>query len=249
MQQRFAAQLAYDGTAYYGFQKQRAGLPTIQGWLEAALESIARQPISCIGAGRTDTGVHASGQVISWQMAWKHAPDDLMRAMNHQLPPDIAIQKIHSVDERFHPRYDALSRTYIYKLYSAPTRDPFRDRFMWHCTYKLDIALIAAGLEKLLGLHNFATFGQPPQGTNTTRYMKETAVVVQGQEIHIRLCANAFLKRMVRSIVGTVVDVGRGKMSLAEFEAAFRSADRARSGPSAPPCGLVLTHVEYQTGW
>lgn len=239
--------MAYFGANYWGFQRQANNAPTIQSHVETAIGNVAQHPIICLAAGRTDTGVHASGQVIAWDMTWSHPTSALMRAINSHLPPDIALQAIVAVDEGFHPRYDAVSRTYLYRLYIAPARDPLRDHLMWHWQQALDTAIMRHALNMLIGTHDFATFGQPTQGDVTIRHMVTTALATVGDEIHITLTANGFLQRMVRSIVGTLVDVGRGKMGLADFETAFLAADRTRSGPSAPPHGLVLTHVTYRT--
>ncbi len=199
-----------------------------------------------MAAGRTDSGVHASGQVIAWTMDWTHSELALMRALNSHLPPDIAIQAIQTVDADFHPRYDAISRTYLYRIYIAPSRDPIRNRFAWHWQQMLDLEAMRSALAMLIGVHDFATFGQATQGDSTTRHMFAADIVQVDDEVHITLTASGFLQRMVRSIVGTLVDVGRGKMSLQAFEAAFRATDRSRSGPSAPPHGLILTNVMYR---
>jgi tRNA pseudouridine38-40 synthase len=217
--------------------------------VENALAQIAGTPVSCRGAGRTDTGVHATGQVIAWDMNWAHPPRQLLKAINHYLPPEIALQSIGVVDTNFHPRHDAVSRTYLYRIYIAPARDPLRDAFVWQREHPLDVRNMQTALQQLVGVHDFATFGQPTVGTVTIRHMLNVMLHENGDELHITLCANGFLKRMVRSIVGTLVEVGRNKMSLREFEAAFKAADRRLSGPSAPPRGLVLTTVTYEHGW
>lgn len=221
----------------------------MQGEVENALSRLADTSIACIGAGRTDAGVHASGQVIAWDMDWNHDPLSLLKAINHHLPAAIALKDIRRVDSRFHPRYDAASRTYLYRLYFAPTRDPLRDAFAWQREQPLSSDNVRDALMMLVGVHDFATFGQPTTGDVTIRHLMSASLTEVADEWHIVLSANGFLKRMVRSIVGTVVEVGRKKMSLREFEAAFKAADRRMSGPSAPPRGLVLTEVTYRTGW
>lgn len=226
-----------------------AGVPTVQGVVEDALQAVAGAPVCITGAGRTDAGVHASGQVIAWDMDWRHTPMQLLKATNHYLPTDVALQQIQIAPSQFHPRHDAISRTYLYRIVIAPVRDPLRDAFVWQRERALDVDLMRAALQKLLGVHDFATFGQPTVGTVTVRHMLAVQLVESGDELRIWLRANAFLKRMVRSIVGTVVEVGRNKISLREFETAFAAADRSLSGPSAPPRGLVLTTVNYRTGW
>jgi len=246
---RYAGRLAYEGTAYCGFQRQRVELPSVQASVEAALAEVIGKNIAITGAGRTDTGVHASGQVIGFDAEWQHTAEELLKALNIKLPRDIALQSLREVVADFHPRYDALSRTYLYRLYITPTRDPLRERFAWYRTQTLDVDAMQAALQKLLGEHDFATFGQPPKVTNenTIRRMSVARLEQVGDELQITLTANAFLKRMVRSIVGTLIKVGRGKMSVAEFQAALAAANRSKSGPSAPPHGLTLTHVAYAT--
>lgn len=245
----YAGRLAYEGTAYCGFQRQRVELPSIQATVEVALADVMGENIPIIGAGRTDTGVHASGQVIGFDAGagWQHTAEELLKALNIKLPRDIALQSLGEVAADFHPRYAALSRTYLYRIYLMSTRDPLRERFAWHRTNALDVEAMQAALNTLLGEHDFATFGQPPKATseNTIRHMSVARMEPVGDELHITLTANAFLKRMVRSIVGTLIKVGRSKMSVAEFQAAFAAADRSKAGPSAPPHGLTLTHVAY----
>ncbi|MCQ3929318.1 MAG: tRNA pseudouridine(38-40) synthase TruA [Chloroflexi bacterium] len=242
---RLAGRLAYDGTLYCGFQRQRAELPSIQATVEQALTQVTGEQIPIIGAGRTDTGVHASGQVIAFDVTWKHTTEELLRAINIHLPNDIALQSLREVADSFHPRYAALSRTYLYRLYISPTRDPLRERYAWHRHLPLNVEAMQEAIQLLRGEHDFATFGTPPKGENTVRVMTLTQIEAVRDELHVTLTANAFLKRMVRSIVGTLVEVGRGKMNVAEFAAAFRSANRKMAGTSAPPHGLTLTHVVY----
>ncbi len=242
---RLAGRLAYDGTLYCGFQRQRAELPSIQATVEQALTQVMDEKITIIGAGRTDTGVHASGQVIAFDVAWKHTAEELLKAINIHLPNDIALQSLREVAESFHPRYAALNRTYLYRLYISPTRDPLRERYAWHRQLPLNVEAMQEAIQLLRGEHDFATFGMPPKGENTVRVMTLTQIEAVRDELHVTLTANAFLKRMVRSIVGTLVEVGRGKMNVAEFTVAFRSANRKMAGTSAPPHGLTLTHVVY----
>lgn len=238
--------LTYDGTAYLGFQRQGGDAPTIQASVEDALSTVAGHPVGCIAAGRTDTGVHASGQVISWQMEWQHPLNSLLRATNLYLPGDIALQTLAITSEGFHPRFSALSRTYLYRIYIAPARDPLRQRYVWHYYRSLDIVAMAQAAQLLEGVHDFATFGQPPSGTTTIRHVIATNMQKVADEIHFTITANAFLQRMARSIVGALVDVGREKTTIKEFEEAFLAADRMRGASTAPPQGLVLTQVTYE---
>lgn len=244
---RFAARLAYDGTAYQGFQRLAKDVPTIQGVVEAALTTITHHPSRIIGAGRTDSGVHASGQVIAFDMEWQYPLAALSKAINANLPMDVAVGQVLEAPMEFHPRYDALRRTYVYRIQLAPHRDPLRIQQVWHWRTTLDSPAMQAALAVLVGEHDFATFGQPTSShsSNTVRQVLAADLQHVGDELHITITANAFLQRMMRSIVGTLVQVGRGKMTVVEFEQALSAAERRRSGPAAPPQGLVLTRVEY----
>jgi len=239
---RYRATVAYEGTAYLGFQRQAGDTPTIQGRLEQAVAAVTQQTAAVIGAGRTDTGVHALGQVIAFDVEWRHSDDALLNAMNANLPDDIALQDI-ARQPGFHPRFDASSRIYVYQLNQALYRQPLLRYRAWHVRGELDGDAMQQAADMLLGRHDFAAFGKPPQGENTVR------TVFQSQWTHetlwmYRIEADAFLQHMVRRIVGTLVDVGRGMMTLAQFEAAFKGAKLA--GTLAPPHGLTLIEVKYQ---
>ncbi len=255
---RYKAVLAYDGTRYQGFQRQAGDTPTIQGAVEAALRRVTQQAIAITGAGRTDTGVHATGQVIAFDAAWRHPVEALCRALNANVPADIALLALSETDAGFHPRFDARSRTYHYTLYTAPVRQPHLNNRAWHAaTRPLDVAAMQAAAAVLVGTHDCATFGQPPQGDNTVREILRSAVAVLDghyagetgpDTIILRYAveANAFLYRMVRRVVGGLVRVGRGQVTLDEFAAAFRAADGTWPNQSAPAHGLCLTQVTYQ---
>lgn len=241
---RVRAVVAYDGTDYGGFQRQ-TNAPTVQAALEAALAQVTQEEITILAAGRTDSGVHATGQVIACDTAWRHGLDDLWRALNAVLPPDVAVLGLEQAAPGFHPRYDARSRRYRYTLYNARVRNPLERRYSLHVAEKLDLAAMQRAARHLVGEHDFATFGQPPQGQVTVR--RVLAAEWDGEPPHLgfEIEANAFLYRMVRSIVGTLLLVGRGRMSEGEFAAALAAADRSRAGPTAPPHGLCLKEVKY----
>jgi tRNA pseudouridine38-40 synthase len=244
---RYRATLAYDGTAYQGFQRQ-AGFPTIQGELEAALERLFGQPMTVIGAGRTDTGVHATGQVIAFDADWRHKDDALLKALNMQLPDDMAVQDMRQHAD-FHPRYNARSRMYRYDVAEMPTRQPLLRHRAWHIPSQLNREAMQAAAEMLVGEHDFATFGTPPRGDNTIRHVFMSAWQPQqtdyGTLLVYRVEATAFLQHMVRRIVAMLVDVGRGWLTVDEFAAAFKSADLSRARHLAPPHGLYLVEVKY----
>lgn len=243
---RCRATLAYDGTAYHGFQRQANASPTIQGSVEAALAEIAGRPVGVIGAGRTDAGVHATGQVIAFDLDWRHPLSDLRNALNAFLPADIAVRVVDEAAAGFHPRYNALSREYKYAIYVAPVRDPLRRWRAWHLTQSLDDGAIAEAVRLIVGTYDFSAFGKPPQGENAVRTVYEARwkCPLPGEH-HFTIRANAFLFRMVRTLVGTLVWVGQQRVTAAQFEGILSDRERGNAGPPAPPYGLVLTGVQY----
>jgi tRNA pseudouridine38-40 synthase len=242
---RIRAVVAYDGTGYHGFQRQSPEAePTIQGMLEGALSRI-EQSGRVIGAGRTDAGVHASGQVVAFDVNWRHALIDLHRALNAVLPDSIAVLNLNQAADDFHPRYDALSRTYRYSIYRAEVRHPLRQRYALHVSHWVNVPKMNRAAAALIGEHDFAAFGQPTAGESTVRNVLRAEVSAEGSNVWIDLEANAFLYRMVRRIVGTLLSVGREEISEAEFVEVLASADPDRAGPAVPPQGLCLTKVNY----
>jgi tRNA pseudouridine38-40 synthase len=241
---RVRAVVAYDGTDYRGFQRQ-VNEPTIQQALETALARVTQEAISVLAAGRTDAGVHAVGQVIAFDTVWRHGIDDLRRAMNAVLPADIAVQKLEETAPGFHPRYDARSRRYQYTLYNALLRCPLNRRYSLHVSAMLDRAAMEEAARSLVGEHDFAAFGQPPQGEITVRRVLTVGWGGEPPRMTFEIEANAFLYRMVRSIVGTLLQVGRGEMSVEQFVEVLASCERSRAGQTAPPHGLCLMEVKY----
>ena len=242
---RIKAVIAYDGTDYHGFQRQSpAREPSIQGTLESALSKIG-QAGTVLGAGRTDAGVHASGQVIAFDVNWRHELNDLQRALNAVLPESIAVIELEQAAETFHPRYDAVSRAYRYSLYTARVRNPLMMRYALYVPQTLDANAMRRALAYTIGEHDFAAFGQPTVGESTTRTMYRADVIATGLQIAIEVEANGFLYRMVRRLVGTLIPIGRGERAVAEFAAILQAADPDRAGPAVPPNGLCLTNVNY----
>ena len=256
---RYKALIEYDGTAYFGFQRQRQEHSTIQGELENALNNLAQQPITILGAGRTDSGVHAIGQTISFDLDWQHDLKALQRAINANLPADIVVLQLNQVSSTFHPRFDARSRAYTYRIYNGPVRKPIRRLYSWHVRQPLDVGKMNQAAQQLLGRHDFATFGQPPQGENTEREVFLARWRRDDEFVLFDIEANAFLYRMVRSLVGSLKLVGDGAWTVEDFGRAFRSCKRSLSGMVAPPQGLCLVSVTYEdlvvgglqpaTGW
>jgi tRNA pseudouridine38-40 synthase len=244
---RVRAIVAYDGTEYSGFQRQKNAV-TVQEALEAALAQVSnvdRSAVTILAAGRTDAGVHASGQVIAFDTAWRHGVSDLQRALNAVLPADIAIAEAEEATADFHPRYDARSRRYRYNVYNTPIRCPLERRFSLHVAAPLDVKGMQRAAQLLVGERDFATFGQPPQGDNTVRRVLEAEWGGELPRLHFDIKANAFLYRMVRSIVGTLLEVGRGVRDVDAVKVALEACDRSQAGPTAPPHGLCLVKVVY----
>jgi tRNA pseudouridine38-40 synthase len=242
--QRFRAKVEYDGTDFYGFQVQVAER-TVQGEIERALEAVAGAKTRVVGAGRTDRGVHARGQVVSFSAVWRHGLPDLHRALNAVLAADVSILELDLAPEGFHPRFSALRRAYRYTILNQRWPSPLERRTAWHVTQKLDLGRMVEASQSLIGTHDFATFGQPPQGENTVRTILQAGWQGRGPKLWFDIEANAFLYRMVRSIVGTLVLVGWGQLSPRELESFLRAQDRSLVKQVAPAHGLCLMRVDY----
>ncbi|MCP4420500.1 MAG: tRNA pseudouridine(38-40) synthase TruA [Chloroflexi bacterium] len=244
--QSYAALIAYDGTEYHGFQRQIESQPTVQGIIEKVLGQLARKPVTVLGSGRTDSGVHAVGQVISFSLRWQHGNNILKKALNANLPEDIAILQLKQVSPSFHPRFDAQRRAYEFCVHDDPVRHPLKRRFSWYVRQHLDEEKMNRAADFLLGVRNFATFGQPPQGNNFVRELFAANWTRSEADLTFRIEANAFLYRMVRSIVGSLKMVGEGAWTIEEFVSAFRAENRAKCGTVAPPQGLHLVSITYE---
>lgn len=244
---RVWAVVAYDGTDYQGFQRQANG-PTVQAVLETALAQVTGEERAILAAGRTDAGVHAEGQVIAFDTEWRHPVAALQRALNAVLPPDVAIRRMGQAQPGFHPRYDAWSRHYRYTVYNHPVRSPLARRTALHVVESLDLAAMQRASHWLVGEHDFATFGQPTHGESTTRRVLQAEWSGESPWLYFDIEANAFLYRMVRSLVGTLLEVGKGRMTVQAFREVLIGRKRAQAGPTAPPHGLCLIEVKYSQG-
>jgi tRNA pseudouridine38-40 synthase len=251
---RYRARLAYDGTAYHGFQRQAGGSPTIQAAVEQAIAAVTEQAATVFGAGRTDTGVHAAGQIIAFDVEWQHEDRALLRALNMALPQDIALQDI-TRQEGFHPRFDAVARVYKYTLLISDQRQPLLNRMAWRIQPPIDGTAMQEAASLLIGEHDFATFGKPPRGENTVRtvFRSEWQQSPKAPDERFEMWnytveANAFLEHMVRRIVSALVNVGRGRWTVQDFRTAFERAELLKAMRLAPPQGLVLAQVLYPDG-
>ncbi len=243
---RYRATVEYDGTDFEGFQRQAPGHRTVQGELEGALGRIGWRGTTLWAAGRTDSGVHARGQVIAFDHDWRHTPDALGRALNAQLPSDVSVREAAEAQADFHPRYWARGRAYVYTVYQGPQRAALRDRYAWHVAETLDAAALAAAARHLIGRHDFATFGtDPDEGTNTVRTVQRAEWVNDDATWRFHIQADAFLFRMVRSVVGALVRVGSGVLTAERFQALIEARNRSQCPPIAPARGLCLDEVLY----
>lgn len=241
---RVRAVVAYDGTGYGGFQRQK-NAPSIQAELERALEKLTQTPCSVLASGRTDAGVHAEGQVIAFDTVWRHGLPDLHRAMNAVLPAQIAVKQMEVATPAFHPRYDALRRVYRYTIYRGVVRDPFAARYSLHVERTLNLEAMQAAASMLVGRHDFAAFGSPPVGENTVREVYSATWTQQDAWLYFDIEANAFLYRMVRMMVGSLLRVGYDVLSPEAFGEILRGRERRKAGPAVAPQGLCLKHVSY----
>jgi tRNA pseudouridine38-40 synthase len=240
----YRAVVEYDGTDLLGFQIQRQGR-TVQGEIEAVLHRLMQAPVRVTGAGRTDAGVHASGQVVAFRAPWKHTTADLFRAINALLPADIAFRSLDLAPPGFHPRFSARKRCYRYQIGLWSGHSPLRCRFAWEVGPGLDIEAMRRAAAHFIGVHDFATFGQPPQGEVTVREMFAIEITHAQPWLYIDLCANAFLRRMVRTLVATLVQIGQGQRPEEDAKHLLEVRDRAQAPPPAPAQGLILTQVIY----
>ena len=237
----------YDGEAYQGWQLQPGG-PTVQSVLEQALATALREPVRVRGAGRTDAGVHARGQVAAVRVT--QVPADLARlqkSLNALTPDDVAVRAIEVVGDDFDPRRHARSRAYEYRILNAPAPSPFWRRHAWHVPRALDVDAMAAAAALLVGEHDFAAFRAADAEVvrSTVRRAFVSRIDREDEMLVYRIEATAFLKHMVRNIVGTLVEVGSGVRPANDLAAVLESRDRGRAGPTAPPHGLCLVAVRY----
>jgi len=239
------AVVEYDGTDYHGFQIQPQQR-TIQGEIERALARITQEDIRIVGAGRTDAGVHAKGQVISFSTSWDRPLGELRRALNAVLPRDIAIHEIRKVPEGFNARYSAVSREYRYSIWNAPTRSPLMERFVYHYPQPLDLTRMNEACSYLVGTHDFASFGSPPkEGGSTVRTLYRAECDREGDLVYVVFVANAFLCRMVRSLVSALLQVGTGRLAPDDLRGILLAKDRDLVKVTVPPQGLCLVKVNY----
>ena len=242
---RYFIELQYDGGAYCGWQRQPEQ-PTVQGVIEDALTKLLRRPTEIVGAGRTDTGVNASFYIAHFDSEEAIDCDRIVYKLNAMLAHDIAIKRIYEVAGDLHARFDAIEREYTYLL--SPTKSPFRRHSAWICYYQLDVEKMNEAAKVLLATEDFTTFAKLNSNnkTNICHVSHAEWVVESDGTLRFTIRADRFLRNMVRAIVGTLVDVGRGRYTVEEFAEIVASRDLSRASSGAPPQGLFLSNVKYK---
>lgn len=240
--------LQYDGTEYVGWQRQLSGT-SIQGLIEDALHPIEGAPVTVHGAGRTDAGVHALGQVCSFKLTATIDPATLARALNAVLPADVRVASAEEAPDGFHARFDATGKVYDYRIVNGPFISPFVRRYAWHVIPPVDIAAMQEAAQALIGEHDFTTFrGAGSEAHTSVRTITRVAWSGRGgaeDPLTMRFEGNGFLRHMVRSIAGTLVEIGLGRWPARVMKEILESRDRTRAGKTAPAQGLFLVEVRY----
>ena len=237
--------IAYDGTDFVGWQRQGKGV-SVQGAIEEALTAIDGAPVTLHGAGRTDSGVHALAQVATARIASPIADARLARALNAHLPESIRVTGLSTVPDGFHARFSAVSKAYEYRIWNARTLPPFIRLYAWHIIEPLDLAAMREGTRAVVGEHDFAAF-RSARGVNHTTVRAITAAgwKSDGAALTFEIAGTGFLRYMVRSLVGTLVEIGRGARPPGDMARLLASGDRSAAGRTAPALGLFLVKVDY----
>jgi len=238
--------IAYNGAAYHGWQRQ-ADVPTVQQCVEEAASKVLAEPVTVHGAGRTDAGVHAAGQVANLHTHNLAIPlRNFRRAMNAKLPRDIVVRSVEPVADDFHASLSAVGKTYRYRIYVAPVRPVELAGQVYHYWRALDVPAMSDAAARLTGTHDFKGFASSTEGRKTTvRTVRRCEVAEDGCEIHVTVEGDGFLYNMVRNIVGTLIEIGRGRWGPDRIDRILASCDRRDAGPTAPPDGLSLLCVYY----
>jgi tRNA pseudouridine38-40 synthase len=250
--------LAYDGRDFVGWQRQARGA-SVQGLIEEALSAIDGRPVAAVGAGRTDAGVHAMGQVASARITSDLDPSAICRALNARLPASVRALAVEDAPPGFNARFDATSKTYRYRIVNAETCSPFDAGYAWHVRQPLDLEAVSAAAALVEGEHDFAAFqGRRTAITSTVRRVTRSIVQagrndrdrsylheLSARMVEYEIAGTGFLRHMVRTIVGTLVDVGHGRRPPEAMRAILESRDRGQAGPTAPAAGLYLVQVEF----
>lgn len=239
--------IQYDGTRYKGWQGQHSTDLTIQGKIQEVLTKMAGEPVEIIGSGRTDAGVHALGQVANFHGKETWSNEEIHSYLNRYLPEDIAILKVEEVEMRFHSRYQAKAKTYLYRIHTGEIPNVFERKYVYHYKGHLDADAMKQGAGYLVGTHDFKSFcGNKKMKKSTVRTIYEIQIEEIGDEIQIYYTGDGFLQNMVRILTGTLIEIGDGRRRAEDIPAILEGKNRELSGYTAPPCGLTLYKVTYE---
>ncbi|MBE6971448.1 MAG: tRNA pseudouridine(38-40) synthase TruA [Ruminococcaceae bacterium] len=245
MEKNYKLTIAYDGTRFFGWERQ-PDRETIQGKLEGVLEKLNGAPVDVIGAGRTDAGVHARAMVASVRMDVKENCEEIRDYMNRYLPDAIAVREVKEAGDRFHARYNALGKTYRYTCFDGPVKPVFDRRYVTMLDYRPDVEKMRAAAAILTGEHDFRSFcGNPRMKKSTVRMVDSIVIERNKDRITFTFHGTGFLQNMVRILVGTLLEVGRGYWDVDYVQTILDAKDRKQAGPTAPPEGLCLMKVDY----
>ena len=245
MKQNYKLTIAYDGSRYYGWEHQ-PDKPTIQGKLEDVLTRMTGAPVDVIGAGRTDAGVHAKAMTANAVLDTELSPEDIRDYMNRYLPDDICVREVRAASERFHARYKAVGKTYCYTCYTGALKPVFDRKYVLTLERAPDVAAMQRAAALLVGEHDFKSFcGNPKMKKSTVRLVDTIQIEERKDRILFTFHGTGFLQNMVRILVGTLLEVGRGRWEPAYVREILDSKDRKLAGPTAPPEGLCLMKVDY----
>jgi len=239
--------LEYDGTGYYGFQLQD-NVPTIQGVLETGIKKLTGEMSRIIAASRTDSGVHARGQVVSFRTGSVLPPQQIITGLNYYLPADIAVRAAYRVSDKFNVRKDAVSREYKYYILNSLTRSPLRKYYSYQVKGQLNIEDMNRACQAIIGRHDFISFASEladDEKSSTVRDVYRAVMVREGEMMVFDIEANSFLRHQVRNTVGALIRVGLGKVGIDEFKDIIKARQPGRAGPAVPACGLCLERVNY----
>lgn len=239
--------IQYDGTRYKGWQVQNSTDMTIQGKIQNILKEMTGQEIEVIGSGRTDAGVHALGQVANFHVPKHFNPREILEYLNHYLPMDIAVIDIEEVDERFHARFNAVEKTYMYRIHTSIIPNVFERKYMYTYTEPLNIEAMKEAAKLILGTHNFMAFcGNKKMKKSTVRTITAIDIIEKDSEIQICYTGDGFLQQMIRIMTGTLIEVGNGTKQPSDIVAILDSKDRQYAGYTVPAEGLILKSVKYE---
>lgn len=245
MTNNYRVVIHFDGTDYYGWQFQTPDYPTIQAEMVRVLKIIAKKHVLVTGSSRTDAGVHSSGLTANFHLPVAIQPESLKRALNSLLPKDIRIMECELMDRAFNARFGAIRKTYVYRIFTGQVQSPFSQRFTLHLPFPLDLKAMRRAARHFVGQKDFSSFTSDDPGKKRLREVERFDMRVRNEEITFTVRGKSFLRYMVRNMVGTLIDVGRGKIAAGDIPAIFAAKDRRQAGQTAPAKGLTLVQVEY----